>query len=140
MESFYDVFESVVNLHANLKKAPRLTTKVLHPCNCKQNVPNALAIFNETTIAAWKSYFPEKASAAALLTLFSKWWVYLIPKLGIQDKKLSFLRAVTDWVQNWQEKKIPNCEKFTAFSNRFAIRENIKIPCFAYRRFGCGRI
>ena len=58
-----------------MRKAPKLTTKVLHPGNCKQNVPNALAIFDETTIAAVKSYFPEKASAAAFLTLFSKWWV-----------------------------------------------------------------
>ena len=83
-KSFHDIFERVVNLHANLRKAPRLMTKVLHPGCCKQNVPNAFAIFDETTIAAVKSYFPEKASAAALLTLFTKWWVYLIPKLGIQ--------------------------------------------------------
>ena len=43
-------------------------------------------MFDETTIAAVKSYFPKKASAAAFLTLFSKWYggFYLIPKLGIQ--------------------------------------------------------
>ena len=32
------------------------------------------------------------------------------------DNKPSFLRAMTDWIQNWQEKKIPNCEKFTLTS------------------------
>ena len=58
-----------------LRKAPKQTTKVLHPDNCKQNVPNALAIFDETTIAAVKLYFPEYASAAAFPTLFGKWWV-----------------------------------------------------------------
>ena len=74
-KTFHDVFQRDANLHANLRKAPKPTTKVLHPGNCKQNVPNALAIFDETTIAAVKSYFPEKASAAAFLTLFSKWCV-----------------------------------------------------------------
>ena len=75
-----------------------------------------------------KSYFPEKASAAAFLTLFSKWWVlsnskarystanYLGNAVVIGDNKQSFLSAMTDWIQNWQEKKIPNCEKFTLTS------------------------
>ena len=74
-KTFNDVFERDAKLHANLRKALKLMTKVLHFGNCKQNVPNALAIFDETTIAAVKSYFSEKASAAAFLTLFSKWWV-----------------------------------------------------------------
>ena len=127
-KTFHDVFESDANLHANLRKAPKLTTKVLHPGNCKQNVPNALAIFDETTIAAVKSYFPEKASAAAFLTLFSKWWVlsnskarystanYLGNAAVIGDNKPSFLRTMADWIQNWQEKKISICEKFTLTS------------------------
>ena len=68
-----------------MRKAPKLTIKALHPSNCKQNVPNTLGVlFDETTIAAVESYFPEKESAGAFLTLFSKWWFYLIPKLGIQ--------------------------------------------------------
>ena len=62
-KTFLDVFERDENLHANLRKAPKVTTKVLHPGNCKQNV---LAIFDETTIAAVRS------SDAAFLTLFSK--------------------------------------------------------------------
>ena len=124
-KTFHDVFERYANLHANLRKAPNLTTKVLHPGKCKQNVPNALAIFDETTIAAVKSYFPEKTSAAAFLTLFSKWLVlsnskavystadYLGNAAVIGDNKPSFLRLMADWIQNWQEKKIP---KFTLTS------------------------
>ena len=57
-KTFLDVFERDANLHANLRKAPKLTIKVLQPGDCKQNVPNALAIFDETSIAAAKSYFP----------------------------------------------------------------------------------
>ena len=75
-----------------------------------------------------KSYFPEKASAAVFLTLFSKWWVlsnskaqysaadYLGNEAAIGDNKPSFLCVIADWIQNWQEKKIPNCEKFTLTS------------------------
>ena len=60
--------------------------------------------------------------------LFSKWWVLSNSKarystanfLGnaavIGDNKPLFLRAMTDWIQNWQEKKIPNWEKFTVTS------------------------
>ena len=127
-KTFNDVFERDAKLHANLRKALKLMTKVLHFGNCKQNVPNALAIFDETTIAAVKSYFPEKASAAAFLRLFSKWWVlsnskarystanYLGNAAVIGDNKQSFLRTMGDWIQNWQENKIPNCEKFTQTS------------------------
>ena len=110
-KTFYDIFERDANLHANLRKAPKLTAKVLHPGNCKQNVPNALAIFNETTIAAVMSYIPEKESAAAFLTLLSKWWVFSSSKarystanyLGnaavIGDKKPPLLRTIADWIQ-----------------------------------------
>ena len=74
-KTIHDVFERDANLHANLRKAPKLTTKVLHSGNFKQNVPNALAIVDETTIAAVKLHFPKRTSAAAFLTLLSKWWV-----------------------------------------------------------------
>ena len=74
-KTFHDVFERDANLHPNLRKAPKTTTKVLNPVKCKQNVPNTLAIFDETTIATLKSHSPEKASAATFLTWFGKWWV-----------------------------------------------------------------
>ena len=60
MDFFHEVYEKDVLLEANLRKAPKLTRKVLHPGNCKQNVPTALAIFHETTAAAIQSYFPDE--------------------------------------------------------------------------------
>ena len=107
-KSFHDVFERDASLHANLREAPKLTAKVLHPGNCKQNVPNALAIFDEATIAAVKSYLTEKANAAAFITLFilsnSKARYsdanYLRNAAVIGDNKPSFLRAMADWIQN----------------------------------------
>ena len=111
-----------------MRKAPKLTTKVLHLRICQQNVPGVPAIFDETTIAAVNSYFPEKISSATFRTLFSKWWVlsnskarystanYLGNAAVIGDNKPSLLRAMARWIQNWQEKKIPNCEKITLTS------------------------
>ena len=73
-------------------------------------------------------HFPEKASATAFLTLFSKFWVlsdskarystanYLGNAAVTGDNKPSFLRAMADWIQNWQEKKIANCEEFNLTS------------------------
>ena len=116
---------------------------VLHPGDCKQNAANALAIFDETTIVAAKSYFPEEASAAAaFLTLFSKWWVlsnskdrystvnYLGNAAVIGDNQASFLRAMADRIQDWQEKKVPNCEKFT-LALRTASPFVIILKCYA---------
>ena len=72
---FHDVYDEDALLEANLRKAPKLTTKVLHPRNCKQNVPTALAIFSETTAASIQSYFPDEKSTVESLKLFSKWWI-----------------------------------------------------------------
>ena len=131
------------NLHANSRKASNQTTQFLHPGDCKQNAANALAIFDETTIVAAKSYFPEEASAAAaFLTLFSKWWVlsnskdrysivnYLGNAAVIGDNQASFLRAIADRIQDWQEKKVPNCEKFT-LALRTASPFVIILKCYA---------
>ena len=41
---FHDVFEKDVLLSANLRKAPKLSQKVLHPGRNKQSAPLALAI------------------------------------------------------------------------------------------------
>ena len=61
MEVFHDVHGKDTVLEANLRKPPQLTVKVIHPANCKQNVPAALAAFHETT-AAIKSNFPDESS------------------------------------------------------------------------------
>jgi len=55
---FHDIFEEDEKHKANLRMAPKLTFSSLYPCNNKQNVGLALAIFHETTIAACKRYFP----------------------------------------------------------------------------------
>ena len=34
----------------------------------------ALAIFDETTFAAFKSYFPERKDVADFVTLINSWW------------------------------------------------------------------
>ena len=41
-----DAFEREAQLDGKLKKAPKLTLKVLHPGSSNQNVPLALAIFD----------------------------------------------------------------------------------------------
>ena len=53
----YEVYERDENLQAHLKAAPKLTSKVLHPGSCKQNVTEAFAIFHPTTSAGIKNYF-----------------------------------------------------------------------------------
>ena len=122
---FHDVHKKDTLLEANLRKAPKLTTKVLHPGNCKQNVSTVLVIFHKTTAAAIQSYFPDEKSTVKFLKLFSKWWVISNSKTALNtnnylgnaavngDQKPSFLRAMAEWVQAWQTERIPNCEKFT---------------------------
>ena len=83
-------------------------------------------------------HFPEKASATAFLTLFSKFWVlsdskarystsnYLGNAAVTGDNKPSFLRAMADWIQNWQEKKIFNCEFTLATQTASAFVRTLK--------------
>ena len=70
---FQDFFEKDSLLEANSRKARKITHTVLHPGNCKQNVPVAVAIFHESTSAAFTSYFPEKKNEAEFLKLFNTW-------------------------------------------------------------------
>ena len=79
---FHNVFEKDSLLEANLRKAPKITRKVLHPGNCKQNVPVAVAVFHESTSAVLTSYFPEK-KMAEFLKLFNKWWIICSSKVQI---------------------------------------------------------
>ena len=68
---FHYVHEKDALLEANLRKVPKLKRKFLHPRNCKQNFPIALAIFHETITAAFQTYFPDGSSTVKLLKLFS---------------------------------------------------------------------
>ena len=54
------IYEHDSKLSANLRKAYKLTLKSVNPINNKQNVTLALSIFHETTIAASKSYCPNR--------------------------------------------------------------------------------
>ena len=131
----HDVFENDAKLDGNLRKAPKLTAKALHPGNWKQNVPLALAIFDETTTAAIQSYFPDQSSAVGVLKLFQKWWTisnsksqfsttnYLGNAATNGDQKPSFLRAMAAWIASWQQQRISNCEKFTLTSQTSSALE-----------------
>ena len=75
---FHEVHERDENLQAHLRKAPKIkiTYQVTHPGNKKQqSVLLTLEIFQESTAAAIKSYFPNRPDAANFLTLFYKAFV-----------------------------------------------------------------
>ena len=91
---FHDVSGEDSLLEANLRKAPKITHKVFHPGNCKQNVPVALAIFDESTSAGLTSYFPEKNNEAEFLKLFN-------------NGKPEFCRALADCIENWCNERVP---------------------------------
>ena len=119
--TFHNIYEKDLALDAGLRKAPKITMKVLHPGNFKQNV--SLAIFDETTSAAIHSCFPDLKSSADFLTLFYKWWILSNSKCQYStcnilgnavvsgDKKPEFLREMEHWIEAWQLQKVPNCEK-----------------------------
>ena len=54
----HDVHEMDEKLGSNLRKAPKLSARALHPGNNKQCVPLVLPIFHETTSAAITEYPP----------------------------------------------------------------------------------
>ena len=113
MENVYDIYELDEKLQGNLRKAPKLIYKVIHPRNVKQDVSLALAIFDETILAAIKSCYPNRLDAANFLNIFHKLFVICNSKqqfhtsnmLGndaIADyNKPPFLDYVANWVKNW---------------------------------------
>ena len=126
---FHDVYEKDEKLQSNWRKAPKISVKVIHPGNNKQSLPLALAIFHETTSAAITSYFPERSCASNVLKLINAWWVVSNSKtefnsnnrLGnaaiLGDNKPTFLRALADWIEEWKDESISNCERFTLTEN-----------------------
>ena len=63
------VYDKDKELQGNLRKARKLSYKALHPGNNKQDVGLALSIFDEGTIAAFQSYFPERDDCSGFLSL-----------------------------------------------------------------------
>ena len=72
----------------------------------------SIAIFHETTIAACKSYFPERTDVSSFLTLIWSWWNIansntrftpnslnnaIIP----DDGKITFYIQLSDWIESW---------------------------------------
>ena len=109
---FHLVHERDQKLKANLRKAPKIGYKVLHPGSNKQSLPLALAVIHDTTIVGFKHYLPERKDAAGFLELINKWWTivncndrYSPNKLGDAivegDGKVDFLRAFANYLEDW---------------------------------------
>ena len=92
--------------------APKITASALHPGNNKKKVALALAIFHETTIAAFKIYKPAQKHAIEFLSLLSSWWAMINTKqwynpnaLGNAivsgDGKIDFFLSFAKWLENW---------------------------------------
>ena len=109
-KDLYDIYDKDKGLLANLNKAPKLSYQALHPGNNKQNVPLALAIIHETTIAAARGYFPTRSDLSGFLNVINIWWTISDSKqrynpnvLGnaiiFSDKKTD--RIFADWIKLW---------------------------------------
>ena len=110
--NLHNIYDKDEKLDGNLRKAPKLGYKSLHPCYNKQNVELALAIFHETTIAASRNYYPEREDISGFLDLISKWWTivnsgtrFCPNKLGHAaingDGKTIFLREFARYLKDW---------------------------------------
>ena len=126
-------------LEAHLKKVPKITSKVLHPGNCKQNGPVTLAIFDETTSAAIVQYFPERKEAAKFLRLFHNLVDYFQLERSFfkshfgaccekKWQKTEFLRAMANWLEYWHSGRITNCQRFT-ITTQIAAALIRTLPC-----------
>ena len=121
----YNIYEKDESLNGNLRLAFKLSYNALHPGDNKQSFPLALSIFHTSTSAAIRSYYPEREDAASFLHLIDTWWVIANSKqryncnnkLGNAavsgDQKPEFLRAFADWLEEWHENQLSNCEKYT---------------------------
>ena len=70
----HDVYDHDQVLPGNLRKAPKLSYKILHPGDNKQSVPLALNIFDRSTAIGITEYFPESKDATEFLKLIDTWW------------------------------------------------------------------
>ena len=86
---------------------------MLHPGNCKQNVPVTLAIFDETTSVAIAQYFPERKEDVSILGgLFPTGKIiFQITFWGMPQKKVSKKEnSYAQWLGYWHSERIPNCQ------------------------------
>ena len=147
---FHKVREKDMECKANLRAAPKLEANVVHPGNCKQNVRLAKVIFDPSTIAAIKHYFPDITDSAGFLNLVNTWWVISNSK-GIFDDCIKLgnaavrgdgrpqlFRSLASWLENWKSQQISNAEKFTVTTNspnELGLGTHITISCSIDRGF-----
>ena len=109
---FHSIYEKDKSLSSHLRKAPKILYQTLHPGNNKQNVPLAIAIFHETTIAAAQSYFPDRRDMNGFLSIFNFWWNISNSKMRFspnplssavvfEDKKTDYYCAMANWIDKW---------------------------------------
>lgn len=121
----HSVHDKDKSLESNLRKASKLTYETLHPGNKKQNVQLALNLFSEETIAALKSYYPNREDAAGFLQVIHNWWVMSNSKQRFNshnkmgnamvagDGKTDFFRKLASWLDDWQKSQISCSQKYT---------------------------
>ena len=128
----HDIYELDEKLQGNLRKAPKLTYRALHPGNNKENVNLVLSVFHPSTSAAIESYYPGRKDAAGFLKLIYIWWTLMNSKQCFNsnnrfgnaaikgDKKPSFLRKLADWFEEWHGLQLPNTQRFTLSKQTFS--------------------
>ena len=121
----HEVYDKGEKLAANMKKASKLSYKVMHPGDNKQSVPLALAIFDQSTSTAIENYCPNWLYASLFLNLVNIWWTINNSKQEFNtnfrtgnaavkdDKKPLFLREFANWLEDWQSLLSKNSQKFT---------------------------
>ena len=118
--NIHEIYDQDCALKANLRKAPKLTYQSLHLGNKKQSVTLALSIFDSTTIAACKSYFPDRGDVTGFLSLINHWWLVNNSKRRFgpnpfcnavipNDCKISFLNAMASWIEDWSSSTSTLC-------------------------------
>lgn len=136
----HTIHEKDQKLEANLRKAPKLSYKCLHPGNNKQKTNLALGIFHETTIAACKSYSPERKDMANFLTLILTWWTisnsnnkydpnFLGNAITKNDGKICFLENFADWLELWSECPNYSLSKQTSKALILTLRSHAMLIC-----------
>ena len=85
-----------------------------HPGDKTQRVSLALSIFDESTIATIKSYFPKREDMASFLSIFQKWWTIVNAKQRFSpnslrnatvagDFKMDYFRSLANWTEEWKK-------------------------------------
>ena len=137
----HKVHEKDQQSQANLRAAPKVNATVLHPSNCKHNVPATLAVFDPSTITAIQGYCSENRDSAGFLYIVYVWWTISNSKVQFNshnklgnavyegDGYPDFLRCFAVGSKTGKIKKIPIAKNFTFSTQRKAlISSNVAMP------------